>query len=282
MCGIGFVVNYNHKAPIPLDMVGEMFQEMEARGTDSSGIYWERKVDHKMVRRAFKMPGKARDVWQLVQNPKPGIDKAYKELPVNYALNGTERLIMLHTRTSTKGSPKIHDNNMPIFSKNYVLIHNGVVRASRLPEYPYQGEVDSEEIIARVETLGLKNAIEGVSGSAAIAVKRFDEDSLWIYRHSNPLELVYLHDLGLLFGCSLSAYVPYKYDSSALAEYLFKAGPVSIVDVPEDSAFRISLIKKDIVKVFSARPASDSHRISCTLEEWKQPLQQGLRETIYE
>jgi glucosamine 6-phosphate synthetase-like amidotransferase/phosphosugar isomerase protein len=268
---------------MPLDMVGEMFKQMEARGTDSSGIYWERKVDHKMVRRAFKMPGKASDLWKLVQSPATDIAKEDKELPLNYALDGTERLVMLHTRTGTKGSPKQHDNNMPIFSKNFVLIHNGVVQASRLPDYPYKGEVDSEEILARLETLGLKNAIEGVSGSMAIASKRFDEDSLWIYRHSNPIELVYLSDLGLLFGCSKSEYVPYDYDADDMAATLFKSVAVSIVAVPEHSAFKISLIKKEISKVFEAKPPVENRITTLTmLKEWPQATQPVIKETIYE
>ena len=43
MCAIGFFINYHKTKKLDLEEVKGMFVEMEDRGTDSAGFYWERR-----------------------------------------------------------------------------------------------------------------------------------------------------------------------------------------------------------------------------------------------
>lgn len=274
MCGIGFVINYNKKTKMPLGIVGEMFKGMEDRGTDASGVYFERQGGQRMIRKLFKMPSRASALWKLIQSPETSASDIEKAMAETYHLDGTERLIMLHTRHGTKGSSDIPSNNMPIFSANSILIHNGMVHGERLKDYPYKGEVDSEEIVARIETNGLKHAIEDLSGSMAIVTKKFKEETLVIYRHGNPMDLLYYPETQLLIGCSKSSFVPCDYFGEKMNEYLFQTGASSIIELPEDTAYRVSITKRDITPLFEARPREyASHKHQASAASYSGPFQ---------
>jgi len=148
MCGIAFFINYGKQQLNP-EYVYELFEQLNLRGTDASGYYFERLENGKMVNRMVKAPV---DSESLIYNCKQweNGDSLYP-----YKIDGTERLIMLHCRAKTRGSQFNNRNNMPIESKRYVLIHNGVVNNVKMEKYDYQAEVDSEEILARIERLGI-------------------------------------------------------------------------------------------------------------------------------
>jgi asparagine synthetase B (glutamine-hydrolysing) len=241
MCGIGFIINYDTKNTINLDMAKEMFTAMNRRGTEASGIYLERKVNSIIQRVVFKSPIPSDKLWQLTQ-----LDETNHPELKDIKLTGHERLVMFHTRTGTTGSERDNNNNMPIYSKNYILIHNGVLYADKEKDYPYMGEVDSEAILAKTESSNLKHAITSIRGSMAIAIKKLGDPFLFVYRRANPLYLVYFQHLNMLFGCSLPEYVPHiERQVQRLGTVLFKSG-CTIVEVPEHELFKIHITRKSI------------------------------------
>ena len=221
MCGIGLIINYGEEK-INLDMVETMFKNMEDRGDDASGIYYERPgKDGNIINRVFKAPVPASDLWNSVQ----GYDSKFK-IPATFQekwkLDGTERLIMLHTRTATRGTVSNNHNNMPIYSENWVLVHNGCVNAPRVNSFKYKGEVDSEDILAHIEhSENISDALKGVQGSMAIIVRPLKAKHLYMYRNSNPLEIVVPINKKLLFACSSRDFV---LDNSSL-ELMGKDNP---------------------------------------------------------
>lgn len=238
MCGIAFVINYNQKKKIDLDMIGVMFSEMESRGTDSAGYYFERIENTKMVTRCIKAPTTASDLYAHIHWDKhTGKAKKYFD---QYKLNGTERLIMLHTRNKTQGSEFDNNNNMPIFSQHYVLIHNGVIHSPRLKKYEYSGDVDSEEILARIETLGVEDGLQAVRGSMAVAFKKFESDKMYFGKRSSPLDLVYLANEKMLIGISEHKFVEIKPEDSMLSKILFSPS-TNIVEMPDKMLYRVDL-----------------------------------------
>lgn len=207
MCGIALIINYGEDL-IPLDAVETVFKNMEARGDDAAGIYYERPdKDGNVISRLFKAPVSADHLWNSVQ----GQGKTFNVPDIfrkKWRLDGTERLIMLHTRAATKGPVANNNNNMPIYSDNWVLIHNGCVFGKRIDSYKYKGEVDSEDILANLETTNsIAQAIQNVSGTMAIVARKLKQPSLWIYRNSNPFDIVLSQDKKLLFGCSSASYI---------------------------------------------------------------------------
>jgi len=154
---------------------------------------------------------------------------------------------MFHCRQKTRGTELDNKNNMPIYSKNYVLIHNGMVHNEKLKDYTYNAEVDSEEILARVETLGIQKGIKECEGSMAIAIKPFDKNFLYLYRNTNPIELVFLEDYNILIGCSSANYVG-SLNNHRIGKQLFE-DKKNYLSLPSHFIFKLSLEKKSIIKM---------------------------------
>lgn len=237
MCGIGVVINYKGDK-IDMGFLKSMFDEMSGRGTDASGIYFEREEEGRIIRRLYKGPMASKSLWKLIQESEKKDMKKYGDFIKKYRLNGTEKLIMFHTRAKTKGSEEDNANNMPIFSEDYVLIHNGVVDNKQLPEYKYMGEVDSEEILARIQTKGLTDGLAEIKGSMAIAIKPKKENFVYMYRNTNPLDIIYLKDKGLLIACSAKRYV--SFEEPQFAETLIKTNVVWL-SLPSHNLFKFSI-----------------------------------------
>jgi hypothetical protein len=208
MCGIGFMINYE-KDPYNLDTIEYMFKNMEARGDDASGIYYERPdKEGNMKAHVFKAPVCAEELWDSVQKNvgRYKLPDGFKE---TWKLNGTERLVMLHTRAATSGPVSNNHNNMPIYSAHWVLIHNGVLASDqRIDSFQYKGEVDSEDLLAKLETTGsIAKTIKDTRGSMAIVARKLEKDYMYLYRNNNPLELVIPKSKKMIFGCSMARFV---------------------------------------------------------------------------
>jgi len=231
MCGIGFFINYGEKK-IDLDLIKKTWEEMEDRGTDASGIYYERKDG---TRTLLKAPVKSSDLWDMIVTEKSLKSKK---------LNGTENLIILHTRNKTEGSQHDNNNNMPIYSSNYILAHNGVVSAlTKKPKYKFKGEVDSEFILANVEKNGIYKGIKDTDGSKALILKPFASDNIYIYRDTNPLDVAYIHKQQLLIGIS-----KIEFTGTSLMinpKDIFSSQP-NLLCLPKHEIHCISTMKKEI------------------------------------
>ena len=239
MCGIAFVINYGKKI-MDIKFLERLFINLSIRRTDSSGYYCERIEDEKIAKRMIKAPMESSKLLDKIKLYEPK-DKAYGS-----QLNGKESLIMFHCRQKTRGTEYDNKNNMPIWSKNYVLIHNGIISNDKLDGYKYSAEVDSEEILARIETYGLVKGINGCLGSMAIAIKPVKNRILYVYRNTNPLDLVYIHKHDILVGCSNGDYSQYEeFDHSKLLETL--TSPIqTVVELPPKNLFCISLTRNKI------------------------------------
>lgn len=235
MCGIGFMVNYGSKN-YDVDELHGMWREMSARGTDACGYYFEREDGTK---RMIKLPFTSDEALMEINS---------NERMEKWRLDGTEKLVMLHTRAQTQGSSTDNNNNMPIFSKHFVLVHNGVITTPfDKDRYPYRGVVDSEEILARVEMSGWKKGLAALSGSLAIAMKPFNGRSLYVFKSSNPLDMVFNKQGSILWGCSVARYAPYGQGES-LQDSVFNP-QCSVVGIERNTLFKVSLHRKEIRRI---------------------------------
>lgn len=240
MCGIAFVINYG-TTPITPEFLRDLFVDLSNRGKDASGIYFERKEKGKNIRKVFKAPLPSEKLWKRLMESTIGYaDDTFAE----YRLNGDEKLIMLHCRLKTHGTQYENKNNMPIYSQNYVLIHNGIVEKSgKVKGYKYSAEVDSEEILASIEKYGIKKGISKINGSMSIALRQWKSPYLYIFRNTNPMSLCYLKNYELLIGCSDADYIPLPKEE--MSSSLFNPS-LTMYDTPSDYLFRISLKKKEV------------------------------------
>ncbi len=229
MCGIGFFARYKTKK-VDVALIKDTFEALESRGTDASGIYYERieKIKGKdtVVVKAIKAPFKASDLWPVIQDSK-------------HAINGSEYFIMLHSRNKTQGTEYKNVNNHPVFSKQYALIHNGMVTSDHLDFYPYSGEVDSEVAISYIETFGIGKGLSLLSGSMAFIFKKIRAREFYIFRHTNPLNLAYNQKDGILCGTSLEDQLPYKKEMELQNRLIDPS--IIISEVNKSTLFKISL-----------------------------------------
>ena len=242
MCAIAFIINYNKQKKLNLELVESLYDNMEARGKDASGFYFERKEKEgrktKTVRRLKKAPVPTQELWELTQiAPQEGQTKEDFE---KFKLNGTENLIILHARAMTQGDAKDNNNNHPIFSQNYVLVHNGIVDDLKpISRYPYKGLVDSEHILARIETYGITEGLKGLIGDMAIIFKRKFEDGIYLCRNFNPLEIIWFPEEQIMIGISDDNYVSIPDEFWAFSKIIFRPGH-RIESLPKDWLYKIS------------------------------------------
>lgn len=239
MCGIAFILNYNPKLKIPKGLIKHLFIEMELRGTDASGFYLERENKKGEIERlAKKTPKPSTELWMETQET-PKLSKDDKR----YKFTGWEKLILLHTRTKTVGDPIDNENNHPVFSDNYVLVHNGQIYSSRLAHYKYEGKVDSEEILAYMETFGMVDGLKKLNGDMSVIFKKIGGNSLFLYRNSNPLDLVFFPQSNLLIGVSNESFVDIEWIHKTIQNKIF--APYFIhEELPPNSLYELSMDEK--------------------------------------
>jgi len=302
MCGIGFFVNYHPTKNMNIDLVGEVFRKLQARGTDASGFYFERpsatkeeKAKHgAMNRQIFKAPLKASDLWEISQGQErftskiqetkalQGMNKEEikefnedKEFYLARKMNGKERVIIMHTRAKTQGSPLMpHNvNNHPLVSNSqfYVLVHNGMIWDSdKVKGYKYRGECDSEHILANIEVYGLSKGLKRTAGSLAIILKKMENDYLYLYRNNNPLDIVYLAKEQLLIGASSDIYIPDNNEDYTFNNEVFNP-PRTESSLPENRLYRVNTKKNATPRIeyIEEIKISSTTRIYNSIKSWQ-------------
>lgn len=110
-------------------------------------------------------------------------------------------VVLGHTRLATQGHQKDNNNNHPIIGQKYIMVHNGTCSSmDRIKDYPYKGTVDSEILLSYVEKEGLVTGLKELKGSAAVAIIKEDEpDTVYLWRHSNPLWVAYDPEKKVIF-----------------------------------------------------------------------------------
>lgn len=116
-------------------------------------------------------------------------------------------MVIAHTRAWTQGHPNNNNNNHPVASKQYVMVHNGTCSLmDRIKGYPYKGTVDSEVLLSYVERDGIEKGLAELRGTASVAIfDSKDKRGLWLWRHGNPLVLGYNERLQSIFFGSTEA-----------------------------------------------------------------------------
>jgi len=168
----------------------------QVRGRDAAGAYVVNKDAHVWY---YKAPRTATEI---------ASDKKYWALmdkigPDTVAVIG-------HTRAATTGSPKVNDNNHPIWDKPIIGVHNGVIYNHKELGRRYNkiAEVDSAAIMAllRANTTekpltisDLQNCLPELEGPFAIAVADVRKpDCVYLARNKNPVHFTRNTKLGFV------------------------------------------------------------------------------------
>lgn len=204
MCGIsGVLVSPSDLPRVQVDeVVALLVREMESRGREATG------VARLTVSNRIRLTKNGTNAGSFLAK-HPGIGAGC-------------RLVITHTRQSTKGSPRNNANNHPIFCGDIVGVHNGIVYNDDelYTEHGWNraGEVDSEAIFAAINNLGPKEAMEQLQGSIACAwMDKTDMGALWIARHTGSPMNVGVTEGGSVVFASTNAAV-------AKAAVLFPGG----------------------------------------------------------
>lgn len=151
------------------------------RGTDATGICYfdELKKKHYIDKHHID----ADEFYKRI------IKRRVKELSKTHVAIG-------HCRAYTHGKPGENNNNHPIYSKNYIMVHNGIcISTEKINGYKYMGDVDSELLLAQIQTRGFKGGLEKGGGTAAVALLiskvAKERDTIYLYRDTNPIVLAY-------------------------------------------------------------------------------------------
>lgn len=181
MCAIFGMVDFNKKLNVfeRHNIIRTLSKECEVRGTDATGISY---VCHDGLH-VYK--------------------KAVKASKFNFYLPYESRMVIGHTRMTTKGNESKNYNNHPFFGSTpkgrFALAHNGVLyndeilrKSMQLPEtfietdsyiavqlLEHYGEINFENIAAMAET---------VSGSFCFSILT-DKNEVYLVKGSNPLAI---------------------------------------------------------------------------------------------
>lgn len=228
MCGIfGFISDKPSKENY--NLLCDILTLSAQRGTDATGL-------------AIRKNKGIRIVKEAIDSAKFG-EKYMKDLSKDIS---ESNMVIGHTRSATMGSPKDNNNNHPVVSDKFVMVHNGMCPSmDRIREYKYMGQVDSEILLSYIETMGIEKGITKLNGSASIAVlTRKEANTLYLWRHSNPCYLAYDPAKKTLFFASTKAIL-----EDGLSNLLTLFSTFQIREVEEDWLVKITAdpLKIDII-----------------------------------
>jgi glucosamine 6-phosphate synthetase-like amidotransferase/phosphosugar isomerase protein len=124
-----------------------------------------------------------------------------------------EPFVIGHCRqasASLGGKKEDLDNDLnahPFESKNWVLVHNGTVNLPKLKGYKYTSSVtggnvvDSESILAYIETTSLKNALSSLKGAATVIAYHKPTKKMYFWTDGNRPLAIGFYD-GMVFFAS--------------------------------------------------------------------------------
>ena len=218
MCGIGGIYLRN-KSTLNSKDLEKMWNNLEDRGKHASGIayLWE-DADRPIVSKGAKSAS---------QHSSKIIDEMGKM--VHYAL--------LHTRYTTQGSTALNGNNHPVVRDSIIMTHNGVIsndwRMFETMGVTPKFEVDTEALVAGIETNGLEWTANVAKGSMSIAwVDTNDVTQVNLFTNGrNPLVIANLECGSTIWASGyhhLKHYKPVQY-IHAVPGTLYKITPKGII-----------------------------------------------------
>jgi glucosamine 6-phosphate synthetase-like amidotransferase/phosphosugar isomerase protein len=219
LCGIFGFITYKPSEE-NLNLFKDLCYLSSVRGTDSTGIAVV--VDDKVIIEKDHI-----EASEFLKKKMPKYEKRITK--ANIAIG--------HTRKWTQGKPEDNNNNHPIFSNNWVMVHNGVCSSmDRIKDYKYHGEVDSEILLSYVEKQGLEKGLANLQGYAAVALLNTkDPESIYLWRHNESLYLGYDRATEtLVFGSTEDIL------EVGLANEMLLFSSFQIRKLPEDTLYRIT------------------------------------------
>lgn len=225
MCGIfGFITN--NPSEENLEVLKDLCYLSAARGTDSTGI---------------AIVSKNRVL--IEKEPVPSPDFIKKYLPKYEKEIAKSNIVIGHTRKWTQGKPNDNNNNHPVISDNWIMVHNGMCSSmDRIKDYKYRGEVDSEVLLSYVEKYGIQEGLTYLSGYAAIASLNLKKpNDLYLWRHRENIYVGYDREKSTLFFCSSKDIA-----ENGLANELLLFSTYQIRELPEDELYKLTYNPLDI------------------------------------
>lgn len=236
MCGIYgivFISTKKVKACIVRSIIRKLAQNSQARGSHATGLSFATKKGISM----FKHNVSATDFLKL-ENTNQVIRNG-----VNFSEDEKVYSMIGHTRHQTQGSHMVPENNHPIKTGSIVGVHNGCVfNDNQIFEYLESrkndkiariAQVDSEAIFALINykgkvhkypntmvnkslvgntgspiTAAIVESMPKIGGSLACAMQDANNlKAIWLFRKSNPLDVLYFKDEGLLIFASEAKFI---------------------------------------------------------------------------
>ena len=187
MCGIAGIIRSDLNFKVNEQTITDMLIDLERRGHDATGICWKNKANNYYV---LKSPATASDFVDLPEYKK-NIDEICKST-----------VILLHTRAASQGNPANNDNNHPLYNKEGIIIHNGIITVPAA--LPSLGATDSEQIMLYVQKHGWKEGLEKVDGWMAISYIDLASGDIFLYRELAPMSYFKYHSGALVFASTYS------------------------------------------------------------------------------
>ena len=183
MCGIGGLIRYGD-APIEEIQIRLLLLGLEHRGNDATGIAIQRPDGSIAVCKSDDPAGTFLTM------------KKYEDF-IREELSAETRMVLLHTRLATKGTPRKNENNHPLWAGDGCVVHNGMLHND---DYLFgnmgldrKAETDTDIFRALVDKHGITRELvrdlNRVTGSAAIAAMHPNQPGkMLIGRSGNPIE----------------------------------------------------------------------------------------------
>lgn len=220
MCGIfGFITDNPSKENYKLFRRCMILSE--SRGKDATGLAiseGDKVFVHKIDKEASK----------YVKEHLPGFEDRISK----------SHLVIGHTRHGTVGKASDNNNNHPIVSDDWAMVHNGTCSSlDKIKGYKYRGDVDSELFLAYIQEMGLEEGCSEIrSHSAAVALINFKKpNELHLFRHNQVLYIAYDEKSSTLFFASTDDIL-----ESALANRLIVFTTFQIRKMYEDVIYSVT------------------------------------------
>lgn len=205
MCSIGGILLTDKRKKISsADQIRAvaLLHSLQSRGRQAWGVYLKKsrqnfnldcgEPDESLNGELFKIPGSVEEYF----NADNKID--LRDMT----------MFLAHTRQMTDGDPKVNINNHPFSTENFVLSHNGKISNKKklLSDIGIETDIecDSYAIIATIQHYYNENGgkvadaivstTKDLEGSYACWLYHKDTETVYLFRHSNPIHYIYDND----------------------------------------------------------------------------------------
>jgi predicted glutamine amidotransferase len=251
MCGIMGIVGVERLGQNKtISFMEEGLVALSSRGKDSTGM-WHSQMG------GLKSPVKAKEFLEYEE---------VAEFITEFSRIKTGAVVLGHCRAQTHGDASDNENNHPILSNNWVIMHNGIVDIDDVEGYDYQGETDTERFLSLVQTSKRRNtvdriaeAVEKTKGSLAVTLVNRRTKDLWVFREGRPLVAGLYKNKVLLLSSTQSIL---EESIQKFNDSYFKG--IEIVELPDKEILKIKSTAPYIEKFGEAETARKTYVATST------------------